>query len=404
MQLEGVAKLCAANGIPHVINNAYGVQSRQLCAHVDRACRVGRVDAVVQSTDKNFMVPVGGSIVAATARWPGVLQETTRRYPGRAAVAAHLDVLMTLLHLGKQGWQQQLQERDALAVHLQVLPTAFVSCIDAHHASRKQVAHLQAGQAWTVAVPPGISSCTKLDMRVMHAARCLNACLENRPLMLTFHLEVLLAVQEQLSAVATELGECVLASPSNPISFAMTLNGLGPEHATKWSQPPRSLPDGSCNDALAACAEAVPRSSATESADAALSQATDAKQANRSSRASGGNQVSPRHQAVSGAHTTEPCDAAAAVAPAAACSAEAQRAVTRLGAMLWQRRVNGVRVIARGQHQKVAGIHFDGYGSSCSAYPHHYLTAAAALGGTRAEVDLFVRKLRDAYLECKHRQ
>lgn len=30
---------------------------------LDRAMAVGRVDAIVQSTDKNFMVPVGGAVV-----------------------------------------------------------------------------------------------------------------------------------------------------------------------------------------------------------------------------------------------------------------------------------------------------------------------------------------------------
>ncbi len=30
------------------------------------AWRKGRVDAVVQSTDKNFMVPVGGAVIAAS--------------------------------------------------------------------------------------------------------------------------------------------------------------------------------------------------------------------------------------------------------------------------------------------------------------------------------------------------
>ena len=120
LQLAGVAKLCAQHGVPHVINNAYGVQSAPLRARIDCACRAGRVDAIVQSTDKNFMVPVGGSIVAAPARWPGVLQEMARRYPGRAAVAAHLDLAITLLHLGRQGWQRALQEREELAEHLQV--------------------------------------------------------------------------------------------------------------------------------------------------------------------------------------------------------------------------------------------------------------------------------------------
>jgi len=31
------------------------------------------VDAVVQSTDKNFMVPVGGAVVAAGRRRPGLV-------------------------------------------------------------------------------------------------------------------------------------------------------------------------------------------------------------------------------------------------------------------------------------------------------------------------------------------
>ena len=40
----------------------------RLCREVTSAWRKGRVDAVVQSTDKNFMVPVGGAIVCAGKR------------------------------------------------------------------------------------------------------------------------------------------------------------------------------------------------------------------------------------------------------------------------------------------------------------------------------------------------
>ena len=40
---------------------------------VTAAWRRGRVDAVVQSTDKNFMVPVGGAVVAAGRRRPGLV-------------------------------------------------------------------------------------------------------------------------------------------------------------------------------------------------------------------------------------------------------------------------------------------------------------------------------------------
>ena len=60
-----VARLCQQHGIAHVINNAYGLQAPKCTSLIDRACRIGRVDAFVQSTDKNFLVPVGGSIVAS---------------------------------------------------------------------------------------------------------------------------------------------------------------------------------------------------------------------------------------------------------------------------------------------------------------------------------------------------
>jgi O-phosphoseryl-tRNA(Sec) selenium transferase, SepSecS len=50
------AKLCKRHGVAHIVNNAYGVQSAALCQLITAACRKGRVDAIVQSTDKNFMV------------------------------------------------------------------------------------------------------------------------------------------------------------------------------------------------------------------------------------------------------------------------------------------------------------------------------------------------------------
>ena len=47
----------------------------------DRASRVGRVDVFVQSTDKNFMVPVGGSIIAGFDKT--IIQEIGKMYPGK---------------------------------------------------------------------------------------------------------------------------------------------------------------------------------------------------------------------------------------------------------------------------------------------------------------------------------
>ena len=47
---------------------------------VVQAARVGRVDAFVQSTDKNFMVPVGGSIIAGFDK--AFIELIGKTYPG----------------------------------------------------------------------------------------------------------------------------------------------------------------------------------------------------------------------------------------------------------------------------------------------------------------------------------
>ncbi|CAG9464896.1 unnamed protein product [Pedinophyceae sp. YPF-701] len=110
----GVARLCAAMDLPHVVNNAYGVQSSAICAEISRAWETGRVDAVVQSTDKNFMVPVGGAIVVAGKSDTSLVDAVSDSFPGRAALAAHLDLLTTLLWWGREGWQRVLRQREEM--------------------------------------------------------------------------------------------------------------------------------------------------------------------------------------------------------------------------------------------------------------------------------------------------
>ena len=136
-RLVDIARLCAELDCGHVINNAYGVQSAVLCAAITAACRRGRVDAFVQSTDKNFMVPVGGAVVAAPKRDASLVRKQelsclcasngicctqvsaiNKAYPGRACMAPLLDLLMTLLHLGADGWRRALQTREDMYVYL----------------------------------------------------------------------------------------------------------------------------------------------------------------------------------------------------------------------------------------------------------------------------------------------
>ena len=61
--------------------------------------------------------------------------------------------------------------------------------------------------------------------------------------------------------------------------------------------------------------------------------------------------------------------------------------------------MSGTRVLAAGKQQTVAGVTFQDYGCHIAGYPHPYVTAAAAIGGSRQEVDVFVGRLAKAYKE-----
>jgi O-phospho-L-seryl-tRNASec:L-selenocysteinyl-tRNA synthase len=57
------------------------------------------------------------------------------------------------------------------------------------------------------------------------------------------------------------------------------------------------------------------------------------------------------------------------------------------------------RVVPVGTVCKVSGCELVGFGSHCSKYPVPYFTAAAALGLTRSDVDVFIKKLFKIYVE-----
>ena len=75
-----------------------------------QAARVGRVDAFVQSCDKNFMVPVGGAVVATCGNH-GYLEKVASTYAGRASSTPAIDLTITVLQLGVSGWKKLLKER-----------------------------------------------------------------------------------------------------------------------------------------------------------------------------------------------------------------------------------------------------------------------------------------------------
>eukprot|EP00470_Lotharella_oceanica_P010431 CAMPEP_0170197510 /NCGR_PEP_ID=MMETSP0040_2-20121228/66579_1 /TAXON_ID=641309 /ORGANISM="Lotharella oceanica, Strain CCMP622" /LENGTH=251 /DNA_ID=CAMNT_0010447199 /DNA_START=54 /DNA_END=809 /DNA_ORIENTATION=- len=76
---------------------------------IDMAARQGRVDLYIQSTDKNLLVPVGGSIIAGFDK--KVIDAVSKTYPGRASMSPIMDVFLTLITMGESGWTSLLKER-----------------------------------------------------------------------------------------------------------------------------------------------------------------------------------------------------------------------------------------------------------------------------------------------------
>uniref|UniRef100_A0AAV1T9R2 O-phosphoseryl-tRNA(Sec) selenium transferase n=1 Tax=Peronospora matthiolae TaxID=2874970 RepID=A0AAV1T9R2_9STRA len=114
--VKEIAQLCQERNIAHVINNAYGVQASACVHQIDLAMRIGRVDAVVQSLDKNFLVPVGGAIVCSTSS--EIVDSVAKFYPGRASATPALDFFITMLQMGKNGYRRLLEERKHLAAYM----------------------------------------------------------------------------------------------------------------------------------------------------------------------------------------------------------------------------------------------------------------------------------------------
>lgn len=114
--VEALALLAKKHSIPHVINNAYGLQTTFLTHQIEQAIRAGSVDIIVQSTDKNLLVPVGGAVIASSNK--KLVDAVAKRYSGRGSSSQTLDVFMTLLSLGKDGYMRLVQERKEMFVYL----------------------------------------------------------------------------------------------------------------------------------------------------------------------------------------------------------------------------------------------------------------------------------------------
>jgi len=121
-----VSRVASARSVPVVVNNAYGLQSAFIARRLNAALETGAVVACVQSTDKNFLTPVGGAVIAGEKAFVG---RVAALYPGRASAAPVVDLFVTLLEMGRSGWLAVQRQRTEL------MP-AFLAAVEKFAADR----------------------------------------------------------------------------------------------------------------------------------------------------------------------------------------------------------------------------------------------------------------------------
>eukprot|EP00897_Mesotaenium_endlicherianum_P007645 jgi/Mesen1/6909/ME000354S06097 len=365
-RVEEIAKLCAREGVPHVINNAYGVQVREISAAITRAWRRGRVDAVVQSTDKNFLVPVGGSIVAAGKSNPSLVQAVNSVYPGRASVAPLLDVLITLLAMGVSGWRRVLADREALFPYLRSKLSELAASLGERvlHTPRNGIS-----LAMTLCTLDSCHPGTTPPPRVEAPNR------NSSPR----------AVEELMDATGCSFDGLKELHATTPSCDNAAESGPGPGAADLMRPVSASSERAGVTGAVEATALAT-LGDRRESASG-LCRGADGKKENEE-RGGGGEAggVSGRgvwEEAAEG-RAGKQAEAPALLQhgsghPPPPPPLDPQRseahALTYLGSLLFSRLVSGCRVIPRGEHKKVGSFDAIGWGSSHSSYASHPLDA-----------------------------
>ncbi|MFW9821731.1 MAG: O-phosphoseryl-tRNA(Sec) selenium transferase [Candidatus Thorarchaeota archaeon] len=107
--IKDISKFAQENNLVHIIINAYGVQSPEWMKLIRAAIDAGRVDAIIQSTDKNFLTPIGGALIASPLE--KTIDTISRAYAGRASATPVVNFLISMLSLGMSGYQKLIEEQ-----------------------------------------------------------------------------------------------------------------------------------------------------------------------------------------------------------------------------------------------------------------------------------------------------
>ncbi|HIP34825.1 MAG TPA: O-phosphoseryl-tRNA(Sec) selenium transferase [Methanothermococcus okinawensis] len=103
-----IGKICKEYNIPHIVNGAYALQNRYYIEKLRKAFKY-RVDAVVSSSDKNLLTPIGGGIVYSKDK--DFLREVSLSYPGRACATPIVNILISLLSMGMKRYLELMEEQ-----------------------------------------------------------------------------------------------------------------------------------------------------------------------------------------------------------------------------------------------------------------------------------------------------
>ena len=107
--IKEISKFAKKNDLVHIVINAYGVQSPEWMKLIRVGMDAGRVDAIIQSTDKNVLTPVGGAIIASPSE--EIITKISQAYAGRASAAPIVNFLISMLSLGIERYQKLLREQ-----------------------------------------------------------------------------------------------------------------------------------------------------------------------------------------------------------------------------------------------------------------------------------------------------
>ncbi|MFW9951577.1 MAG: O-phosphoseryl-tRNA(Sec) selenium transferase [Candidatus Thorarchaeota archaeon] len=107
--IKEISKFAKENDLIHIVINAYGVQSPEWMKLIRSGIDAGRIDAIIQSTDKNALTPIGGALIASPKE--ETIIKISQAYAGRASATPIVNFLISMLSLGIEGYEKLLVEQ-----------------------------------------------------------------------------------------------------------------------------------------------------------------------------------------------------------------------------------------------------------------------------------------------------